>query len=92
MVKPELIMHIYTDKAAIQKIGTEYLSMVGGAYIFSTLATGMSALLRSTERVKIPLVAAIASVSTNVFLNWNLYNYLSNFPHFIGFPACPLVK
>ena len=24
--------------------------------------------------------------------NWNLYNYLSNFPHFIGFPACPLVK
>ena len=25
-------------------------------------------------------------------LNQNLYNYLSNFPHFIGFPACPLVK
>ena len=24
--------------------------------------------------------------------NWNLYNYLSNFPYFIGFPACPLVK
>ena len=22
----------------------------------------------------------------------NLYNYLSNFPYFIGFPACPLVK
>jgi len=26
------------------------------------------------------------------YSNWNLYNYLSNFPHFIGFPACPLVK
>lgn len=25
------------------------------------------------------------------FLN-DLYNYSSNFPHFIGFPACPLVK
>ena len=24
--------------------------------------------------------------------NWSLYNYSSNFPHFIGFPACPLVK
>ena len=24
--------------------------------------------------------------------NLNLYNYLSNFPYFIGFPACPLVK
>ena len=28
----------------------------------------------------------------NVLKNLNLYNYLSNFPHFIGFPACPLVK
>ena len=28
----------------------------------------------------------------NDLINCNLYNYLSNFPHFIGFPACPLVK
>ena len=67
---PKLIMTIYTDKAAIQEIGTQYLSAVGMAYIFSTFATGMSALLRSTERVKIPLIAAIVSVSSNVFLNW----------------------
>ena len=26
------------------------------------------------------------------FLNWDLYNYSSNFPHFTGFSACPLVK
>lgn len=70
MLKPEVIMHIYTDKAAIQDIGIQYLSMVGGAYIFTTLANGMSSLLRSTERVKIPLIAAIASVGTNIFLNW----------------------
>ena len=25
-------------------------------------------------------------------LNWNLYNYSSNFPYFTGFPACSLVK
>lgn len=25
-------------------------------------------------------------------INWNLYNYSSNFPHFTGFSACPLVK
>ena len=24
--------------------------------------------------------------------NWNLYNYSSNFPHFTGLSACPLVK
>ncbi len=28
----------------------------------------------------------------DAYINWNLYNYSSNFPHFIGFPACPLVK
>lgn len=28
----------------------------------------------------------------NMSTNLHLYNYLSNFPHFIGFPACPLVK
>ena len=31
-------------------------------------------------------------VNTGKYINLNLYNYLSNFPHFIGFPACPLVK
>ena len=25
-------------------------------------------------------------------INWYLYNYSSNFPHFTGFSACPLVK
>ena len=25
-------------------------------------------------------------------VNWNLYNYSSNFPYFTGFPACSLVK
>lgn len=67
---PGTIMKIYTDKAVIQDIGEQYLSVIGFAYIFSTFSTGMSALLRSTERVKIPLVAAIISVSTNIFLNW----------------------
>lgn len=67
---PSVIMNVYTDKEMIQEIGVQYLSAVGLAYVFSTFATGMSALLRSTERVKIPLIAAIVSVSSNVFLNW----------------------
>ncbi len=31
-------------------------------------------------------------VEESKIINLNLYNYSSNFPHFIGFPACPLVK
>lgn len=67
---PNLIMSLYTDKENLQQIGIQYLRVVGFAYPFSVFSVGMSALLRSTERVKIPLCASIVSVATNVVLNW----------------------
>ena len=67
---PRLVMQIYTDKAAIQAIGVDYLRIVGFAYPMQVISMAMSALLRSTERVRIPFYAAIASVGTNMFLNW----------------------
>ena len=67
---PATVMRLYTDKAALQAIGVEYLSVVGVAYVFQILSVGMSALLRSTERVRIPLYASIASVAANIGLNW----------------------
>ncbi len=67
---PEFVMSVYTDKPAIQKIGVEYLGVVGFSYPLSVLSVGMSALLRSTGKVKIPLFAAIASVTTNIVLNY----------------------
>lgn len=74
---PYKVMSIYTDKETIRQIGVQYLSIVGVAYVFQVYSVGASALLRSTERVKIPLIASIASVSTNLFLNWVLiYGHL----------------
>lgn len=67
---PELVMQIYTDKASIQAIGVDYLQIVGFAYLLQVISMAMSALLRSTERVRIPLFAAVASVATNMSLNW----------------------
>jgi len=69
---PEWIMAIYTDKEVIQQIGVDYLRVAGFAYPLQILSTGMSALLRSTEKVRIPFYAAIVSVLTNIFLNWVL--------------------
>ncbi len=77
---PELIMRLYTDKSSIQEIGVKYLRLVGIAYIFQVLSMGMSILLRSTERVRIPLYASIASVATNLFLNWVLIFGRLGFP------------
>ena len=69
---PEWVMRVYTDKTAIQAIGVQYLRVVGFAYPLQIFSMAMSALLRSTERVRIPFYAAIASVLTNICLNWVL--------------------
>ena len=72
LLAPGLVMRVYTDKPAIQEIGVKYLRVVGFAYPMQIFSMAMSALLRSTERVRIPLYAAVASVATNIFLNWVL--------------------
>ena len=69
---PQLIMRLYTDKLAIQEIGISYLKIVGFAYPLKLFSIAASTLLRATERVRIPLYAAMASVFTNIFLNWVL--------------------
>lgn len=67
---PEWVMRVYTDKESIRQIGISYLRIVGFAYLLQVLSMAMSTLLRGTERVKIPMAASIASVATNLFLNW----------------------
>lgn len=67
---PEAVMRVYTDKSVYHEIGPKYLRIVGFAYPLQLYSMCASALLRSTERVKIPLIASIASVCTNMFLNW----------------------
>lgn len=69
---PEWVMKVYTDKTVLQDIGEKYLRIVGFAYPMQIFSMAMSCLLRSTERVRIPFYAAIASVFTNIFLNWVL--------------------
>jgi len=67
---PHWVMQVYTDKEAIREIGVKYLRVVGFAYPLQIFSMAMSALLRSTERVKIPLYASVASVFTNIALNY----------------------
>ena len=70
ILAPEWVMRVYTDKESMQQIGVSYLRIVGFAYLMQVLSMAMSTLLRGTERVRIPMVASIASVASNLFLNW----------------------
>lgn len=78
---PHVVMGIYTDKEEIQRIGIAYLRIVGFAYPLQSITVVISMLLRSTERVKLPLFAGIASVFSNCF-----FNYLFIFGK-LGLPA-----
>ena len=69
---PEAVMRLYTDKESIQKIGVEYLRIVGFGYPLTVFSMAMASLLRCTERVKIPLYGSTVSVVVNIFLNWVL--------------------
>lgn len=72
IVNPELILGIYTDKKNIITIGAPYIRIIGFAYPLQVLAMIISFLMRSTERVKPPLVSSILALFTNFILNWIL--------------------
>ena len=69
---PEAVMRLYTDKEPIRRIGVTYLRIAGLGYPLTVFSMAMSALLRCTGRVRIPLWGSIAGVVTNLFLNWVL--------------------
>lgn len=70
--KPDFVMSVYTDKESIQALGAGYLKIVCFSYPMQILSVAMSSLLRSTEKVRIPLVASVASVASNLTLNYIL--------------------
>ena len=78
---PETVMRLYTDKESIQRIGVEYLRIVGFGYPLTVFSMAMAALLRCTDRVRLPLYGSVAGVISNIFLNWVLI-----FGH-LGMPA-----
>ena len=69
---PEWIMSIYAKDEAVRELGVKYLRIVGVAYLFQTMSMALSSVLSSTERVKLPLFASIASIVTNTGLNFLL--------------------
>lgn len=72
VTNPAFILGIYTDKQNIIEVAVPYIRIVGFAYPLQVLAMIVSFLMRSTERVKAPLISSIAALITNFVLNWIL--------------------
>lgn len=72
VTNPGFLLRIYTDKENIVQVAIPYMRIVGFAYPLQVIAVVISFLMRSTERVKAPLISSVAALITNFCLNWVL--------------------
>ncbi len=78
---PETILRILTNDVRLREIGVSYLSVAAFSYLGIVVNSVLSTVLRSTERVRLPLIASGTAAALNALLN-----YVLIFGHF-GFPA-----
>lgn len=67
---PELCLGIYTKDEEVIRRGSEYLRIVAPSYLFFGILTAFGQSLRSTEHVRLPMVATGISVVINGILNY----------------------
>lgn len=69
---PEICLRIYSGDEEVIKRGAGYLRTVAPSYLFTGLGFAFAHAARSTERVKLPMVATGISVIVNAVLNFFL--------------------
>ncbi len=77
---PEAIMRLLTDDARLREIGVSYLSVAAYSYLFIVVNMVLSTVLRSTEHVRLPLIASSISAAANAALNYMLIFGKLGFP------------
>lgn len=69
---PSAIMGLYSNDPLVIEKGVDYLRIIGFAYYTFGISNTIICTLRGIEVVKISVVVNLASLLTNVFLNWVL--------------------
>ncbi len=77
---PHVVLGWYTNSQAIIALGSEYLRIAAFSYIGIAINLSFCTILRSTEKVTLPVVANLISVFVNVVFNALLIFGLCGFP------------
>lgn len=77
---PSVIMKIFNRNADVVRTGADYLRILAFAYPATAMSSVLSTVLRSTERVKLPMVASCISTVTNVILDYSMIFGRFGFP------------
>jgi putative MATE family efflux protein len=72
VVKPELVLGIYSKDPAVVSLGSEYLRIFGAAYLFFAVTMCFGVVLRSTGDVKTPMIISIMALAINTALSYIL--------------------
>ena len=72
LLAPGQILSIFTNIDQVKEIGLDYIRMGSPCYLFIALSVPLSASLRATQQIKIPLIASVTAFATNTFLNYLL--------------------
>jgi putative MATE family efflux protein len=77
---PRQVIGIFTTDQDVIKAGSEYLRLVCLGYPFMAMTMNLSVIMRSIERVRMPVVVYAITLSLNGFLNWVLIFGKLGFP------------
>ncbi len=69
---PHQLIRIYSPDPEVVRVGGEYLRLAGLSYIPTAISFSITLALRSTERVKLPLVCTAISLFINAGANYLL--------------------
>lgn len=69
---PSFVIGLFTGDGAVIELGVEYLRYARYSYIALALSQTFSTVLRSMERVRLPLAGSAVSVLLNIVLNYGL--------------------
>ncbi|MBR4071845.1 MAG: MATE family efflux transporter [Clostridia bacterium] len=80
VVKPQFIMSIFSRTPAIVEYGSDYLKIAAYSYPAVALNLIFCAILRSTEKVKLPVLISLITAISNAILNYCLIFGIAFFP------------
>ena len=80
VVKPQFIISIFSRTPEIVKYGSEYLQIAAYSYPAVALNLIFCAILRSTEKVKLPVIVSLFTAVLNAILNYCLIFGIGFFP------------
>ena len=77
---PEVILGFYTKDAAVIKLGSSYLRIVGFTYIPIAIATSYIAVLRSIQLIRLTVIATISALIFKTILGYGLIFGIGGLP------------